>query len=41
MTGRSARTARTNFCASQLVMRKHPWDSVLLMSSGEGVPWMP
>ena len=27
--------------ASQLVRRKQPWEPVLPMSSGLGVPWMP
>ena len=28
-------------CASQLVRRTQPCDSLLLMRSGAGVPWMP
>ena len=41
LTFMPSRTRPANLRASQLVRRKQPWEPVLPMRSGLGVPWMP
>ena len=41
MAGKPGETSCASSAASQFVSRMQPWDSVLPMDEGSGVPWIP